>query len=190
MTANELRARYAGSLLGFGWLVVGPVLFLGVYAAVYLFIYRFTPTGLTEQQYVVYLISGFVPYLATAEALSLGVVSVVMNRHIVANVVFPIDLVPVKSVLQAQATAIVGFGVVAASGLVVGTLAWTWVLVPAIWILQVMTLIGVAWILSLLNIVLRDLTHAISVLLLLMLIASPIAYTPDQVPRPCDGYSS
>jgi len=45
-----------------------------------------------------------------------------------------------------------------------------------------MALIGAAWILSLLNVVLRDLTHGIQLVLVLMLIASPIAYTPQMVP--------
>jgi lipopolysaccharide transport system permease protein len=40
----------------------------------------------------------------------------------------------------------------------------------------------VTWVLSLVNIVLRDLTHLIGILLVLLLIASPIAYTTDAVP--------
>jgi lipopolysaccharide transport system permease protein len=46
----------------------------------------------------------------------------------------------------------------------------------------VLALLGVAWILSLVNVVLRDLTHVIGILLVLLLIASPIAYTTDRVP--------
>src|SRR5436309_15415615 len=40
VTRNELRARYAGSLLGFGWVFLAPLLVLAIYAAVYLVILR------------------------------------------------------------------------------------------------------------------------------------------------------
>ena len=43
-------------------------------------------------------------------------------------------------------------------------------------------LLGLAWILSLINIVLRDLTQLIGIPFILLFIASPIAYTTDKVP--------
>ena len=55
-------------------------------------------------------------------------------------------------------------------------------LIPVIWFFQVLGLLGVAWFLSLINIVLRDLTQLVGILLILLLIASPIAYTTDRVP--------
>src|SRR5439155_3375663 len=53
---------------------------------------------------------------------------------------------------------------------------------PVVWALQVMALIGVTWILSLINVVLRDLQNLVTLLLVLVMIASPIAYTPAMVP--------
>jgi lipopolysaccharide transport system permease protein len=45
-----------------------------------------------------------------------------------------------------------------------------------------MWLIGVNWILSLLNVIFRDLQNLVTAVLMVMLVASPIAYTPDMVP--------
>ena len=45
-----------------------------------------------------------------------------------------------------------------------------------------LALIGVSWVLSLVNVVLRDLQNLITLLLVLLMIASPIAYTPAMVP--------
>src|SRR5262245_8799959 len=39
-TRNDIRARYAGSVLGLAWLVFFPLMFLGVYAVVYLFVFK------------------------------------------------------------------------------------------------------------------------------------------------------
>jgi len=45
-----------------------------------------------------------------------------------------------------------------------------------------MALTGINWILSLLNVVFRDLTNLISAILMILLVASPIAYAPSMVP--------
>jgi lipopolysaccharide transport system permease protein len=183
VTKSELSSRYAGSILGLGWTIVYPVLFLGIYATVYLYIFRFSPKGLTSSQYALYIIAGLVPYMVTAEALSAGVTAVVANKAVLTNVVFPIDLVPAKAVLLGQPTMIVGSAILLLGSVVTGTVSWMLLLAPVVWILQVLALIGAAWVLSLLNVVLRDLTHGIALVLLLLLIASPIAYTPEMVPQ-------
>ena len=182
VTKNELAARYAGSVLGIGWLILTPVLFLAIYAVVYLLIYRLRVPGLSTEQYVLYIIAGLVPFLVTAESLSTGVSSVVANKAVLSNVVFPIDLVPAKAVLGSQVTMAIGTVAILGASIVIGSISWTVLLVPIVWVLQVAMLIGVTWLLSLLNIVLRDLTHAVSIFLVIMLVASPIAYTPDMVP--------
>jgi lipopolysaccharide transport system permease protein len=182
VTRNDLAARYVGSLLGVGWTVVTPALFLSVYAALYLFVYDAPVEGLTKAQFVVYLTSGIVPYLVTAEAIGNGVSAVVANRAVLTNVVFPIDLLPPKAVLLAQPTMAVGMVMTIIGALATGLASWYLLLVPVIWFFQVLALLGVTWILSLVNIVLRDLTQLIGILLILLLIASPIAYTTDKVP--------
>jgi lipopolysaccharide transport system permease protein len=182
VTRNELASRYAGSVLGLAWAIVSPALFLGIYAVVYLYIFRTRATGLTTSQYALYIITGLVPYIVTAEALSLGVSSVVANKSVLSNVVFPIDLVPPKAVALAQQTMVVGTAAVVVGSIVFGTMSWYLLLAPVIWALQTLTLIGAAWFLSLLNVLVRDLTHAIAIFLVIMLIASPIAYTPAMVP--------
>jgi lipopolysaccharide transport system permease protein len=45
-----------------------------------------------------------------------------------------------------------------------------------------MGLIGLAWILSLVTVVFRDLEHLLTAILVILLVASPIAYTPEMVP--------
>ena len=53
---------------------------------------------------MIFIFSGLVPYLMTAEALVAGVTSVIANKSVLSNTVFPIDLTPVKAVLTSQAT--------------------------------------------------------------------------------------
>jgi lipopolysaccharide transport system permease protein len=182
VTRTDVATRYAGSLLGPAWVLAAPLLFLGVYALVYLVIFPFQPEGFSSLEYMLYIFAGLVPFFAMSEAIGQGVTSVVTNKAILNNVVFPIELVPAKAVLAAQATMAVGFTILLVGTVAAGRLSWTAALVPVVWILNALALVGVTWILSLLNIVFRDLTALVGVVLMLILIASPIAYTPSIVP--------
>ena len=137
ITRNELRARYAGSHLGNVWVVLAPALLLVVYAVTYVAILRIRLAGLTPAEYVIFIFSGLVPYLMTAEALSAESTSVLTNKSVLNNTVFPIDLAPVKAVLTAQATMVVGMAATLVGAVAIGTFSWTVVLLPAIWLLNV-----------------------------------------------------
>jgi lipopolysaccharide transport system permease protein len=117
--------------------------------------------------------------LATAEAVSIGVTSVLADKALLTNTVFPIDLIPIKPVLTSQVTMVVGMTIIILGLAFSGELSWTVLLLPLVWSSHVLFLAGVNWILSLLNVVFRDLQNLICALL----IASPIAYRPEMVPE-------
>lgn len=177
-----MRQRYAGSLLGLGWAFAAPLLILLVYAVVYLEIFRVKVPNLSSADYVVYVFSGLVPYLAAAEAISIGTSSVVANKAVLNNTVFPIDLAPVKAVLASQYVMVAGMTIVLVGAGITGELHDTVLLLPVIWIANAVWLVGVTWVLSLLNVVFRDLQNIVTALLMVMMFASPIAYTPKMVP--------
>ncbi len=182
VAVNELKSRYAGSVFGWGWAILTPLLFLAIYAGVYLIIFKVQIPGLSSLQYVLLIFSGLVPFLMTSEALSSGVGAVVANKSVLSNTVFPIDLAPVKAVLLSQVPMGVGYAAILLALIFTGTLSWTILFLPLVWGLHVMALVGLNWILSLVNLVFRDLQNLISIILMALMIISPIAYTPEMVP--------
>jgi lipopolysaccharide transport system permease protein len=183
VTWSDLRTKYAGSVLGISWVVIAPAVLLSLYAVVYLLIFRVRVPGLSGADYVLYIFAGLVPYLMTAEALSGGVGSVIVNKGVLNSTVFPIDLAPVKAVLGAQGSMIVGMTGTIIGVIAIGRASWSILVLPLVWVLHVMALMGVTWILSLVNVVFRDLQNLITLLLFVLMIASPIAYTPAMVPQ-------
>jgi lipopolysaccharide transport system permease protein len=184
VTRQDLRLRHAGSLLGLGWVALGPLLILGVYSLVYLEVFKVRTNALhlTGPAYVIYIFCGLVPYLAVAEALSRGVGSVITNKAVLNNTVYPIDLTPVQAALGAQAVMVVGMPLVIVGAILTGHAHPTIAAVPVVWALMFVWLVGVNWILSMLNVAFRDLQNLITVILMILLVASPFAYTPDQLP--------
>lgn len=184
VTAQDLRLRHAGSLLGLTWIAIGPLLILGVYALVYLEIFkvRTNVLSLSQAAFVIYIFCGLVPYLATAESMSRGVGSVITNKAVLNNTVYPIDLAPVETALGAQAIFVIGMPLVIVGSILSGHAHVTLVAVPVVWVLMFLWLVGVNWLLSLLNVAFRDLQNLLTVILMVLLVASPFAYTPAQLP--------
>lgn len=182
ITRSEVASRYAGSLLGIGWYVLTPALLLATYSTVYLLIFKIKVPGLSPAAYVLYIFAGLVPYLTLAEGLSAGVASVVVNKGVLSNTVFPIDLAAPKSILLAQGPMVVGMIVTVGGVWLTAGPHTSMLLLPVLWLLFMASLIGVSWTLSLLNLIFRDLQNIIGVILMVLMFISPIAYTPTMVP--------
>jgi lipopolysaccharide transport system permease protein len=182
ITATELASRYAGTVLGFAWALLAPLLILTLYTVTYTMILRVQVQELSPLQYTLFIFAGLVPFLSTAEALTLGVSSIVANRTLLTNTIFPIDLAPVKAVLLSQVVMVVGMLTLVAGMGIAGQLQATVILLPIVWALQLFAVTGIVWFLSLLNVVLRDLQMLLAVLIMALMIASPIAYAPANVP--------
>jgi lipopolysaccharide transport system permease protein len=181
-TWNDIRARYAGSTLGWVWLLLYPLLFLGVYALVYIYVLKIRFALFDSNEYVILIFCGLIPFLGFAEALSGGVGSVTANAGLIKNTLFPIELIPVKAVLVSQASQVIGTGLLLGVLGFFGKLTLWALLLPLIWVTQLLFTIGLIWILSSLNVYMKDLQNMVAVLNLLLMLISPIAYTIDMVP--------
>jgi lipopolysaccharide transport system permease protein len=107
---------------------------------------------------------------------------VVANSQILKNTLFPIDLMPVRDVFISQAVQVVGFSVMLAISFFMHRLGFCAFMIVPIWFLQIIFTIGVIWILSSMNVFLRDLGYAVSIFVLILMMLSPIAYTEEMIP--------
>ena len=181
-TVTEVRTRYAGSVLGLLWMVVAPLLLMGIYAIIYLVIFNVRPTDMSPALYVVYVLSGLLPFLGFSEALSTGTASLSMNRAILLSTVFPAELVPLRAVVSSQASTAVGMVFCVGLALLVAEPAAAWVLLPLIWIAMLLFVSGIVLALSLASLLLKDIQQILGYVTMVLLIASPIGYTPSMVP--------
>lgn len=181
-TKNDIRMRFAGSILGLLWLFFYPLLLLGAYAAVYIFIFKIRFQLFNTNEYVILIFCGLIPFLGFAETLATGVGSVVANANLIKNTLFPIELVPVKSVLASQCTQVTGMLLLL---IALGLLGKWSIWLPfflIIWLLQTIFSVGLIWLLSSLNVYARDLQSIVSVLIIFIMMVSPIAYSEDMIP--------
>jgi lipopolysaccharide transport system permease protein len=169
--------------MGLFWLGLSPMLLMAFYSFVYLVVFRVRPAAMSEYEYVLYMLAGLIPFLGLSEALAFGAASLSFNKAILLNTVFPSELVPVRAVLVSQATTAVGLALTVFVALFMGKLSWTMLLVPVVWLLQVMFVTGIVWVLALASLVVRDIQQSLTFVTMVLMVVTPIAYTVDMVPR-------
>jgi len=178
----EIRSRYIGTLFGLAWAVIYPFLFLGIYASVYAFILGIRLGQLTPFQYLLLVFSGLIPFIGFSEVLGASVSAVVSNKQLIRNTMFPIELLPVRSVVASSVSMTCSLiGLVLALWLV-GDFAVIQFLVVPLFVLQLMFFTGIAWLVSALNVFFRDTAQFVGILVLFTMIMSPIGYTREMIP--------
>lgn len=178
---DEIRRKYAGSVFGFGWLLLLPLLFLVFYSAVYLVVFKVKPVGMNPAEYVLFIYIGLMPFLSFSESLTSGAGSLLSNKSVLMNTVFPAELLPIRTVAAAQATFVVGMLIATIWAMVAGHASVWMLLLPIVMMAQVLFLSGVALFLAPLFLAFRDLGQLLNFAVLGLLVVSPIAYRPEDL---------
>jgi lipopolysaccharide transport system permease protein len=187
---SNLRAQYGKTLLGVLWTVLTPFLFLAIYVPLFSY-YMGSSQVPTERlgegrlALPVFVLSGFVVWVATSESITASAASLVSNVGVVQHSPIPLSVLPFVKVLQSM----LGLAFSMAMLLVFLAVVGRWpgasvlLLVPTV-VLLALFLFGVALALSALTIYFRDLLQLIGTFLLLEFFAAPIGWVP---PHPLTG---
>ncbi|TLP61145.1 MULTISPECIES: ABC transporter permease [Pseudomonas] len=178
-----LKKRTSANALGALWLLLYPLLFLSLYSLVFVQILQVRIPGLGTLDYILVVFSGLVPFLAFSEAFGVGTTSIVANRDLLMNTLFPIELVVAREVFIGHTSMGVGMLMLWGAVLYHHGLSWTHLLLPLIYLLQIMMVLGLVWITSTLTVFFRDLQQSVPILVLMLMMISPIGYTADMVPQ-------
>ena len=185
LTKMTLRNRYMGSALGFTWAVLNPVLMLGIYSFIFGFVFKArVPGASTTFSYAIWMISGFVPYLAIADGLTTTAGSVVNASNMVKNVVFKTELLPIATALAAAVPAAVGMGFLVVLLLVDGKVpTWHIVLLPAVMSVHFVLIAGLGFFVAATAVFVRDILQALTTICMIIVFGTPIFYPKTVFPE-------
>jgi lipopolysaccharide transport system permease protein len=185
MARREIRDRYAGQMFGSFWAIGHPLALMGVYIVVFAYVFKLKVGGTVDMplDYTVYLLSGLIPWLTFQESMSRGVNAVTGNSGLVKQVVFPLEVLPLKGILAALFSQLVLSVILVAYILVThGTLPWTYALLPLLWVLQFLAMGGVCFLLSAAGTYFRDLKDLVQIFTMIGMYLMPTFYLPTWVP--------
>lgn len=182
VTRVEIAKRYSGSAFGKIWVLLYPTLLLANYLFVYLVIFKMRFPDYSELDYVLYVFCGLIPFLGISESLSTGCAVLKQNLHLLKNVMLPIELITVRSIFVSMMTQFASLGVLIGLLALNGNLSLHLLWLPLVVVLQILFLIGLVQILSLLTLLLPDVSYFVNLALLFLMFVSPIGFKPEMVP--------
>ena len=99
LSRNDFKTKYAGSYLGIVWAFIQPVVTIMVYW--FVFTIGLKAGDMAEYPFVLYLISGIIPWFFFQDALNGGTNALMEYNYLVKKVVFKISILPIVKVLSA-----------------------------------------------------------------------------------------
>jgi homopolymeric O-antigen transport system permease protein len=97
LVARELKARYRGSVLGFFWSFINPLLLLLIYSFVFTTVMPNRIEGL--QPYALFMFCGILPWTWFSSSLTEAAGSLISGGNLIKKVLFPAEVLPIVSVL-------------------------------------------------------------------------------------------
>ncbi len=186
LAKREIGERYTGQLFGRFWAIGHPLALMLVYVFVFGFVFKARVGGTLDMplNYTSYLLAGLIPWLAFQESMSKSGTVVLANTNLVKQVIFPIEVLPVKAVLATLATQIVFLGLLTLYNLLTyHGLLWTWLVLPLLFLVQSLAMIGVSYLLASIGVYFRDVKDFVQVFCSLSFFLLPMLYLPESIPR-------
>jgi lipopolysaccharide transport system permease protein len=182
LTKKELKVRYKSSVLGYLWSLLNPLAMTLVFYLAFRIVLKVRLTR-SPWPFALFLIAGLFPWQWLANSLSKCTDVYVANAALVRRVAFRRALLPLAAVLNdlihflISLPVIVGFLLYAG-----GAPSWHWLYgLPAFLAAQLLLVYGLSLILAAVNVLFRDLTHLIQILLQMLFYLTPILYDMDAV---------
>lgn len=179
LVKKDLLTRYKGSILGFMWTFINPLLQLVVYSVVFSVIMR-----IQVENYSTYLFVAFIPWFFVATSISAGSSCVLSNSNLVQKIYFPRVVIPLGTVISAFVNMLLSMVIVFIAVIYSGIgLSNTIFLLPIVMIIQFFFVLGLVLIFSAINVYFRDLQHILDIVVMAWFYITPIVYTPEMVPE-------
>lgn len=179
LVISDLKARYKNSVLGFFWSLLNP---LGM-MLVFTLIFGLLVPNVQIERYPLFLLCGLLPWNYFSASVQGSLYSVLGNAGLVKKVYFPRAILPIATVLSQLINFLLAFVILFAALLIFQSnfSPWLWLL-PFVLLIQTIFTIGVALILSTLNVFYRDTSMIMDVLMLAWFFLTPVFYSTALLP--------
>lgn len=180
LTRRELKGKYKGSVLGWGWSLLNPVATMLVFTFVFSLVLRQTPppgarTGIDV--YALWLLCGLLVWNLVANGVSAGMASLTTNANLIKKVWFPRETLVLSTVVALVVSLLVELLVLSVALAFFGNVVLPWL--PVVLVLTGLLtafVTGLALVLAVANVYFRDLQYLVGIGLQIWFYATPVIY--------------
>lgn len=181
MAKRELATQYVGSLLGFVWTFIHPLVMITVFWFVFSVGFRSQP--MNNVPFVVWLTAGMAPWFMFSDVVLGSAAVIIANSHLVKKTLFQSQILPVIKLLSSFVTHLI-FLVVLLVLIVFQKMPFSFYYLQFFYYLACMAYLalGLAWAVSALNVFLRDIGQVAGVAIQVGFWATPIFWDINMMP--------
>ncbi len=181
LTIRGIKAKYAQSVLGVSWAVIQPLFSTLVFTIIFGNLARIDSNGVP---YFLFSLVGLVPWTFFANTLTDSSNSLISNAAMINKVYFPRLVLPLSSIFSKGVDFIIGF-ILLTIFLIAYRITPSWEVVMLPWLILVLlfTSLGLGMILSAMAVQYRDVKHAMTFAVQLLMYAAPVVYPTTNVPE-------
>lgn len=170
---KEIRGKYKASFLGVLWSFINPLLMVLVYAIVFPYIMR-----VQTENYLIFLICGVIPWNWFTNVISQGTTCITNNANLIKKVYFPRAILPISTVTAGLINFLISCIIIVIFVLLGGCgLSWHIVFLPLIALVQYLISLAMIFVLSAINVYVRDVEYMVIFIMNMLFYATPILYS-------------
>jgi len=180
LVVRGIKAKYAQSVLGVGWAIIQPLFTTLVFTVVFGNLAGISSDGVP---YVIFSFAAMVPWNYFSGTLTEASNSLVANANMITKVYFPRIVLPLSAAFSKLLD--FGIGMVVLVGFMVWyrfVPGWEILALPLLILILLLCSLGLGMILSAMAVQYRDVKHAISFMVQLLMYAAPVVYPASKVP--------
>jgi lipopolysaccharide transport system permease protein len=178
---RDVKVRYKQTTIGAVWALLQPFLTMVVFSVIFGQFIKI-PSG--DAPYPVFAYAALLPWTFFAGALNRSGNSLVYDANLISKVYFPRVVLPLAAVLALLVDFGVAFIILLGMMLFYGIVPRLAILLlPLLFLLAVVTAVGIGLWLSALNVKYRDISYIIPFLVQFWLFATPVAYPSTIIPE-------
>jgi ABC-type polysaccharide/polyol phosphate export permease len=182
LAIRDVETRYKHSLLGLYWAILNPLVTAAIFAFVFGVIFGVGTSPAYHMPYIVFLISGLTFWNFFGNGVMSATGSITGSAALLAKLYFPRVVVPTASVMARLIDFAFSTVVLAAFVAIYRVqVHWTVVWVIPILGLQVLFTLGIGYLVASLNVLYRDMTQLVGLLLMVWMYLSPVMYAANGV---------
>ncbi len=186
MTLRDLKASYVGSFFGFAWAVLSPLLQVVIYGVVFGVFFKSRPDPVYgTDSYLLFLLCGLVAWQFFAQTVTLSANSVLSNKALVKKAVgFPSEILPVVTVISNIISHLISLGLLFTVILFSSAHLTPFVFLVFVYLFFIVLFaVGVGWVVSSVNVFLRDIQQIVGLVVMGWFFLTPVFYSPGIVPK-------
>ena len=178
ISGKQFKAKYAGSILGFFWVIINPLLMMLVITFVFTAVFK---TGVKD--FALFVLAGILPWMFFSGALSEATPSLLAQKSVLHQFSLPKEILPLSSVLAYFMNFLISWCLI--YPIFVFHNPKIFFLAPWLLVLFLLTYFftcGIALLFSVVNILFRDLEHLMGILFMFWFWVTPVFYSIEMVP--------